>query len=165
MTTTTNERDGCGTADRRAVLGLITAGAAALAAGAAAAAEHEHHHGQHGEHQHHGPRHQRVVDAALACVNRGEVCIDHCIGLLSSGDTSLKDCIRTVSAMLPMCAALARLAALDARRLKDLARVCIDVCADCETECKRHAEHHTACKACAESCAECIRVCKALLDA
>jgi Cys-rich four helix bundle protein (predicted Tat secretion target) len=114
---------------------------------------------------HAGARYQAVIDAALTCVNRGDVCLNHCITLLGSGDTSLKDCIRTVSAMLPMCAALARYAALEAGRLKELTKLCADVCADCETECKKHADHHAACKACAESCAACIKECKALIAA
>lgn len=107
-------------------------------------------------------KHQALIDAALHCVNKGEVCIDHCIALLSKGDTSLKDCIRSVSAMLPMCGALAKLAALDAPRLKEFARVCRDVCADCEKECKKHQDHHALCKACAESCAACIKECEKL---
>ncbi|NOT72367.1 MAG: four-helix bundle copper-binding protein [Hyphomicrobium sp.] len=116
------------------------------------------------DHSGHGgaPKHQALIDAALHCVNKGEVCIDHCIQLLSKGDTSLKDCIRSVSAMLPMCGALAKMAALDAPRLKAFAKVCRDVCADCETECKKHQDHHALCKACAESCAACIKECDKL---
>ncbi len=116
-----------------------------------------------GEHEHGPAPHQALIDAGLNCVNRGEVCVNHCIGLLSSGDTSMKDCLRAVSAMLPMCSTLARLAALDAARLKDFAKVCIDVCADCEQECKKHQDHHAVCKACAESCAACIKECKAVM--
>jgi Cys-rich four helix bundle protein (predicted Tat secretion target) len=104
-------------------------------------------------------RYQSVIDAALSCVNRGDVCLNHCITVISSGDVSMKDCIRTVSAMLPMCAMMAWYAALDATRLKDLAKVCIDVCSDCEAECKKHAD--AAFRACAES--NCIKECKALV--
>jgi Cys-rich four helix bundle protein (predicted Tat secretion target) len=152
-------------ATRRGFL-VVTAAAAALAGPVAAMAQGDH--AGHGEHAHHhqgAPRHQKLVDSALLCVNRGEVCLDHCLKLLATGDTSLKDCVRTVSAMLPMCTALARYAALEAPRLKQLAKLCIDVCSDCESECKRHQDHHAACKACAESCAACIKDCKALLDA
>ncbi|MGQ0674021.1 MAG: four-helix bundle copper-binding protein [Hyphomicrobium sp.] len=108
-------------------------------------------------------KHQALIDSALACVNRGEVCTAHCIELLAKGDTSIAECLRRVSAMLPMCRALSQFAALDAARLKDLARLCIDVCDDCEKECRRHETHHAVCKACAESCARCIKDCKALL--
>jgi Cys-rich four helix bundle protein (predicted Tat secretion target) len=109
--------------------------------------------------------HQSVVDAALDCVKRGEACIPHCIDLMSQGDTSLKGCLQSVSAMMPMCAALARFAALDSPRLKELAKLCADVCEDCEKECKKHAEHHAVCNACAESCAACAKECKTLVDA
>jgi Cys-rich four helix bundle protein (predicted Tat secretion target) len=107
-------------------------------------------------------KHQALIDKALHCVNTGEVCLNHCIGLLSKGDTSIKDCVRSVSIMLPMCATLAKLGALDAARLKEFAKVCRDVCADCEKECNKHNDHHAVCKACAESCAACIKECDKL---
>jgi Cys-rich four helix bundle protein (predicted Tat secretion target) len=159
---------------RRAVLGAGSGLAAALYASSMARAEDaapDHSKMDHSQMDHaamgHGtaasPR-QALIDAAHHCVNKGEVCLDHCIGLLSKGDTSLKDCIRTVSAMLPMCQTLSRLAALDAKRLREFAKVCADVCADCEAECKKHAEHHAVCKACQESCAACIKECKVIVD-
>jgi hypothetical protein len=79
MTDQSNSR--VDTVDRRSLLagGLAAAGvAAALTASGTARAEsgHEHHAG------HGGPApHQAVIDAALACVNRGDVCADHCITL------------------------------------------------------------------------------------
>ena len=147
--------------DRRAV---VSAGLGLVAtATAVSAQEHDHKH-----HEHHagstGPAlHQALIDVALECVNRGQVCNNHCLELLGAGDTSLKECMRTVSAMLPMCQALASLAALNSPRLKQLAKVCIDVCADCENECKKHEKHHAACKACRESCTKCIEACKKII--
>jgi Cys-rich four helix bundle protein (predicted Tat secretion target) len=117
---------------------------------------------EHEEHEHGTAPHQALIDAALNCVNRGEVCVNHCVTMLETGDTSLKDCLRTVSAMLPMCTALAPLAALDAKHLRDFAKVCIEVCTDCEDACKKHQDEHEICKACAQSCAECIEECKKL---
>ncbi|MEQ1717324.1 MAG: four-helix bundle copper-binding protein [Hyphomicrobium sp.] len=164
-----NDAQGTGNISRRSVLSAGTAGglglAALMAANVPAHAEGEHDkHTEHAAgHDHSAPaKHQALVDAALKCVNRGEVCTDHCLKMLGTGDTSLKDCMRSVSAMIPMCEALAKLAALDSPRLKDLAKVCIDVCDDCAKECKKHAEHHAACKACGESCAACIEDCKKL---
>jgi Cys-rich four helix bundle protein (predicted Tat secretion target) len=146
------------TMDRRTLLAAGAGLAAVLTAGAA------HAEGEHDRHAAHGGAapHQAVIDTALACVNRGDVCADHCITLLGEGDTTLKDCLRSVAAMLPMCATLAKLAALDAKRLKEFAKVCVDGCADCEAECKKHAEKHASCKACAESCAACIKACETL---
>ena len=108
-----------------------------------AAAEEEHHH-------HGGAKYQSLIDAGLLCVSRGEVCAAHCIDLLGKGERELADCLASVSAMLPMCAMLARYAALDAPRLKELAKVCIDVCDDCATACDKHAKKHEVCKACKE---------------
>lgn len=149
----------------RRTLALGAVGLAAVAAaarsGGAHAADHDHHAGHH---NHGGPKHKALVDSALKCVGRGEECLDHCMQLLGTGDTELKDCARSVSAMLPMCAALARYGALDAPRLKQLAKLCIDVCSDCEKECNKHKEKHALCRACAESCAECIKECRKLTD-
>lgn len=142
------------------------AAAAALAVNPAlAASEHDHHagHGAHGAAGSDGAKHQALLDVAAKCMARGEACLNHCIALMSTGDTSLKDCIRTVSVMLPMCGALLRVAGLDAARLKDVAKVCIDVCDDCVKACKPHIEHHALCKACSDSCTECIDACKKVI--
>ena len=152
---------------RRSV-GLATAGLVAAAAGASQlAAEEKLEHGQsHGAGEHNsGTSHKALIQSALHCVNEGEVCLNHCMNLLGSGDTSLKDCMRTVAVMLPMCATLARVAAMDAERLKEIAAVCVDICKDCEDECRKHEKHHAECKACAESCAACIVECKKVTDA
>ncbi len=85
--------------------------------------------------------------------------------MMSKGDTSLKDCYKTVSATIPLCEALVTFAAADAARLKDLAKLCIDVCQDCADECKKHAKHHNECKECEVACAECIKDCKELTRA
>jgi len=144
--------------------GVALSAMATFSRSATAADEHAGH-GDHMMMHDDAAHHQPLIDAALACVNRGNVCIDHCYKLLGEGDTSLKICVRTVAAMLPMCAALASLAALDAPRLKDLARLCIDICSDCETECRKHQDHHASCRGCADSCADCIKECKALIAA
>lgn len=153
-------------ASRRQVVGLLAGAAAALAGvmvGTEAAAG-DSNHDHHGSAPQAAPAPRRgLVDAALACVNKGEVCLNHCYALLGTGDTSLKNCVRTVSAMLPICTALARFAAQDAARLKDLAKLCIDVCGDCEAECRKHQDHHAECRACADSCADCIKACKAVV--
>jgi Cys-rich four helix bundle protein (predicted Tat secretion target) len=164
-----------GLVTRRSMLatGLAVSSGIALAASGALAhdeKEHEHHeehedhkgHEEHEKHAHGPAPHQALIDAALDYINRGEVCIDHCITLLGKGDTSLIGCLRSVSAMMPLCTALVRLAALDAKRLKELAKVCVDELADCEEECKKHEDHHAVCKACAEACAACAEECKKL---
>lgn len=112
---------------------------------------------------HHG-RHAELVATARACLAKGEECMRHCIALLSRGDTSLVDCLKTVSAMLPICQALERYAIIDAKHLRDLARLSMAVNSDCEVECRKHAEHHDSCKACADACAACITACSRLAE-
>ncbi len=102
-------------------------------------------------------KNQDLLDAALLCVNRGEACIDHCVKHLGAGDTSMKDCMDSVSTMLPICTAVARFAAFDAPRLKEVVKLCVDVCNDCEKECRKHEQHYAQCKNCADSCAAFIR--------
>ena len=97
--------------------GVALSAMATFSRSATAADEHAGH-GDHMMMHDDAAHHQPLIDAALACVNRGDVFLDHCFKLLGKGDTSMKTCVRTVSAMLPMCAALARFAALDAPRLK-----------------------------------------------
>lgn len=160
---------------RRAALGFAAA-AVTLAAGRTMAADgHEgmdHSQMDHSkmdhsamDHSMHATKHKAVIDTASACIAKGEVCVAHCIDLMKAGDTAMADCMKTVSAMMPMCAALVRLAALDSKRLKELAAVCNDVLADCEAECKKHAGKHAVCKDCMDSCTACIKECKALMDA
>lgn len=150
--------DGRSISRRSVIAGSLIVGAA-LAGATGTTAEGEH------DHMHHdlGPRHKALIDGALRCVGTGAICQEHCMTLLGTGDTSLKDCIRSVATMMPMCEALAKLGALDAPRLKELARVCIDVCDDCEKECRKHEDHHASCRACADSCSACVKECKTLL--
>lgn len=160
---------------RRSALGLAAAAVTLGAAKAMAADGHEgmdHSQMDHSkmdhskmDHSMHGTKHKAVIDTATDCLAKGEICVAHCIDLMKGGDTAMADCMKSVSIMMPMCAALVRLAALDAKRLKELAAVCKDVCADCEAECKKHADKHAVCKDCMDSCTACIKECKALLDA
>jgi Cys-rich four helix bundle protein (predicted Tat secretion target) len=150
---------------RRRILKL-TGALSAAAAGATLAAcswadaqnpDHPTHVGHEGHATTGSMKYQDLLDAALLCVNRGEACMDHCAKQLGAGDTSMKDCMNSVSAMLPMCTAVARFAAFDAPRLKELVKLCVDVCSDCEKECRKHEQHHAQCKNCADSCAAFIR--------
>jgi Cys-rich four helix bundle protein (predicted Tat secretion target) len=91
--------------------------------------------------------------------------MDHCAKQLGAGDTSMKDCMNSVSIMLPMCTAVARFAAFDAPRLKEVVNLCVDVCSDCEKECRKREQHQAQCKNCADSCAAFIREGKKVLGA
>ena len=71
------------------------------------------------DHAMHGSKHKALIDTASACIAKGEVCVAHCIDLIKGGDTAMADCMKSVSIMMPMCAALVRLAAMDAKRWKN----------------------------------------------
>ena len=129
---------------------------ALLAAGAdSAATAHSHHH-------HAGPHPwQAVLDTAGICIEKGEVCLTHCIMLMGEGDKTMAACASSVRDMLASCRALITLAGAESKFAPKLAALCVDVCKACEAECKKHADKHKACKDCMESCAECAKACKA----
>ena len=140
-----------------------TAAAATLTAVASAASAHDNH--NHAAHSHAAPASSsRVYEDARAaaghCVAAGQVCLNHCITLLSSGDTSMKDCAVAVNQMLALCGAIQNLAAQNSRLTPALAKVCVEACKQCAEACKAHATHHAECKACYESCLNCIKACE-----
>jgi Cys-rich four helix bundle protein (predicted Tat secretion target) len=99
-----------------------------------------------------------LIASAFACIQSGQACQQHCLSLLSKGDTSLAECAATIAAMLPVCEALAALAVQGSPRLKALAQVCALICRDCEKACRKH-EAHPVCKQCADACAACAAQC------
>ena len=42
-----------------------------------------------------------LIAAAFACIQVGQACQQHCLLMLSKGDTSLAECATTIAAMLP----------------------------------------------------------------
>lgn len=144
--------------DRRDLLAGGAALAALAMAGTARAADTENH-----EHHHHhdaGPKYGLVGAAAVDCIQKGEVCIDHCLVLLGDGDKAMAACAKSVTQMLAICGALQRLSSTDFQRMPQLAKVAMDVCRDCEAECKKHADKHQQCRDCMESCGACARECQ-----
>lgn len=121
------------------------------------ASGHEHHEGHMMEPSN---RDTSLIDAALHCVKSGQICNDHCIELVKKGDTSIAECLASVSDMLVTCEGLSRLAANNSKHLAAFAKVCISVCKDCERACAEHENHHAECRACAQSCRECIKACE-----
>ena len=142
-----------------------TAAAATLAAVATAAQAHDHHdHAAHGSHAMPAAAANKTYEAVRAaaghCVAAGQVCLNHCITLLSTGDTSMKDCAVAVNQMLALCGAVQNLAAQNSRLTPSLAKVCVEACKQCAEACKAHVAHHAECKACYESCLNCIKECQ-----
>jgi Cys-rich four helix bundle protein (predicted Tat secretion target) len=134
---------------------LFATGALLAAGAASAATDHSHHH-------HAGPHPwQAVLDTAGICIEKGEVCLTHCIMLMGEGDKTMAACASSVRDMLASCRALITLAGAESKFAPKLAALCVDVCKACEAECKKHADKHKACKECMESCTECAKACKA----
>ncbi|MFZ3088566.1 MAG: four-helix bundle copper-binding protein [Methylotenera sp.] len=141
--------------NRREVLlsGLAMAGTA-IVGNVQAAEGHEHHH-------HHGAAaNADLITASSDCVQKGQVCLNHCLDLLGQGDKDMAACAKSVNQMLAICAATQQLASQESAYLPKQAKIAMDACKQCEDECKKHADKHDACKACMESCAECYKECK-----
>ncbi len=141
--------------NRRELLvgGIALAGAAVVGNVQAAMQEHDHSH-------HHGAASGALVLAVSDCIQKGEVCLNHCIDLLGQGEKEMAACARTVNEMLAVCGALQKLANQNSKQLAKMAAIAMDVCKQCEDECKKHADKHESCKACGESCAACYTECK-----
>lgn len=100
----------------------------------------------------HGGGSPELSDAALACIKAGNACLAHCIGMISSGDTSMAGCLATVTDMVAAMDALAKLASRGGKRLAETTKALVAYCEDCAAECQKHADHHPVCKDCLESC-------------
>ena len=146
--------------DRRGSLIGVGALLAAIAQAGAEEMEQQHDHDHMHEHMHGGDNpFKSLVLASGDCVVKSELCLAHCVQLLSHGDASLSACARSVSQTQALCAALSSLAAQQSPLTPALARVTLDACKACEAECRKHSEH-PECVACADSCVACIRECQ-----
>ncbi|MBF0185063.1 MAG: four-helix bundle copper-binding protein [Magnetococcales bacterium] len=116
--------------------------------------------GAHAGHSHPVVPNLPLIQSAAHCLMVGQMCIQHCMMLLSTGDTSLTDCARSVSDMLTVCHALQQLAIAQSPHLPAMAELAVKVCDSCERECRKHENKHAACKACAEACKACAVECR-----
>lgn len=143
--------------DRRELLkGAGALALAAMAGSAAAANKHEHH--QHGG----GATNAKIIETAGVCIEKGQVCLAHCLTLLGDGDKEMAGCAKSVNQMLAICGALQQLAAQQSKHLAATAKIAAKACKECEVECKKHADMHEVCKDCMEACAACRKECEAL---
>ncbi len=138
---------------RELLLGAASLVAAAATSNAFATDEHEHHH-------HMDAGNQALTTAIADCIQRGQVCLNHCIELMGMGEKEMADCAKSVNQMLAICTALQQVANQSSKYLPPLAKVAMDACRDCEDTCKKHAEKHEVCKACMDSCNTCAKECK-----
>ena len=105
---------------------------------------------------------QALAKAIGQCITVGNTCLDHCLTILGTGDTSLADCGKAVHDMLAVCTATQTLVVGKAAYLKPAVQLCIDACTECERTCRKHETHHEVCKACADACATCLKECQNL---
>lgn len=146
------------TSRRNMMKSLVATSAVLAAAPALSKMDHSHH-----QHMNMGTLNKALIKIANECAQHGDECIDHCIELFKTGDTSLANCADTVNEMIVMCRALAKMATYQSEDLKAVAKICISVCQRCVDECSKHEDKHPNCKACADSCRECIKECKKIV--
>ena len=142
--------------NRRALLtgaGAAALGAAFLSGNAAAQNPHAASTGSH--------PHGALIASTGHCVAMGDICLDHCIASLGTGDTMMKVCAEVVIDTIAVCTALGKLASNKSAHLPALAAVAAKVCQTCADECERHSTHSDECKACFDACVACIKECEA----
>ena len=104
-----------------------------------------------------------LAQALAQCITTGNACLDHCLVLLGSGDTSLAECSKAVRNMLAVCSATQVLVLSKPVYVKPAVQLCIDACTDCESACRKHAEQHVVCKTCADACTATVKAAHAYL--
>ncbi len=147
--------------DRREVLKSV--GAFTMAALASSAIADEHEHMNHEAHHHHNANpYAKLIAAASDCIEKGNLCISHCLELLGDGDKEMAACAKSVQQTLAICSALQKLASQQSSHLGELAKLAAITCKECEDECKKHADKHEECKNCMDACKACRKECEAL---
>ncbi len=101
-----------------------------------------------------------LIDASFDCLKLGEACYEHIVMTLSSGDTSMAECMRTVTDMLAVMGAVSKLATANSKSLPTAAKLAIETCGACEVSCRKHAEMHVVCRDCADACLRTVNAAK-----
>lgn len=99
-----------------------------------------------------------LLDSAVDCNKKADLCLEHCMESLSSGSTMMADCAASVRDMKIYCEALAKAAAQKSKNLKAIAKIAEKACKDCEAQCRKH-EKMAVCRECADACAACAKEC------
>ena len=143
--------------NRRAVLGILGAGAAGLAGIADNRALADEPHAKHAEHF------DRCAKACAECLQECDSCYHHCAGLVAEGH---KDHARTMNLCVDcgeICSASARLAARQSVLAAIICEACAKACDECAAACgkfpndKHMAKCATACRDCAAACRDMIK--------
>ena len=115
--------------------------------------------GQH-EHHHAGGTYAALISASAECNGAAGACVAHCQELLSQGDKSLTNCLKTSTQVEIICGSLRSLAVHNADLTPQMAALALQACKACEAECRKHEKIHAVCKACADACAACAAECE-----
>jgi len=137
------------TMTRREMLGVATAAAVVTAAARVSAAPAM-------DHSQHNVGASTLADAAANSVKSGEACLQHCLDTLTTGDTSMADCAKSVRDMIALAQATYLLSLANSKHYKATAKLAGDAAKDCEIQCKKHADKHAVCKTCMECCQKLI---------
>jgi hypothetical protein len=99
---------------------------------------------------------QSCIEACLKCA---AVC-DHCaVSCLAEEQVhDMRDCIRLDMECSAVCAATAKLMAMNSTRVAQWCTLCADVCDACAKECAKHDNDH--CRMCAAQCKQCADECR-----
>lgn len=95
---------------------------------------------------------ERVARALASCQSAGEACLSQCIATLSTGDTGMAACARSVRTMLAVCRAAETLLMTQSGFAGQQLSLCRDACSACQAECAKHKDHHQACRNCYNTC-------------
>lgn len=138
---------------------------AGLATSVAARAEeaghhHGHDHGAAADGAHdHPPLYAPLSAASAHCVETGNNCLRHCLGMVAMKDTSMVSCMTSVHDLIAACGALQAIAAVNSPHTRVMARAVAEICTACETECGKFPDI-AECRACRDSCKACAAECK-----
>lgn len=98
--------------------------------------------------------------SARNCLEQGIKAKSYCLERIAAGDDSVKPCLKTIEAMLPVCGALAKLEEIKAKRLKEMAKLATSFLTDCQRACQKQSKAHIQLSGCAIACAACAQECK-----
>ena len=108
-----------------------------------------------------------IGESTADCLKKGKACEAHCKKQIAAGDKDFEKCYSSVRAMMILCDATGKLAALKSTQIRGILDACIASLETCRDACLEHKEHfahgmHLQCKECEESCEHCIDHCKDL---
>ncbi|MGH6852352.1 MAG: four-helix bundle copper-binding protein [Methylocella sp.] len=138
--------------DRRefiAVAGTVAAAASTSQAFAQMAAEQPEH----------PPKHKALAEACEECVETGNDCMRHCLGMYKMKDTSMAGCANAAYQLVAACAALQTLASVNSEHTGHFAKAVEGVCKYCQKECDKFPKI-AVCKTCGDSCKACAEECR-----